>query len=386
MIRNVNLDRITESFLKQQMSNILEQYFNIEKFLDDDKQHVKEWIVIKLVTVIEQFCREIIKKQLDSKKHKKLPPEFSINVQYIDRAKKIDTNALIASQYNFQNIDSITILRKTYGVNYSFSTQVHEDIEKLFDTRHDIVHTTIKQNYDVKKGYCIAEKLFKTILEKSSLGIEYFDLMRGNYFVSVDKYDQAIDCFTNAIGINKEYILAHKYIAYTYYIKKIFDKVYEHGSIIIDLNSNDKDGYFIKGLALTELDDLDESMNCFNKTLELDPKHIDARYQKGFLLLEKNKPDEAFIEGQIIMAQDPDYRNIHIEMGILALSLKKYDASLKYFDEKLESDVNHAIANYGKSLVLNKLNRRSESKKYYDLAIKLDPDIVNTFMKYFHFN
>ena len=385
MNRNINLDRITESFLKQQMSNILEQYFNIENFLDDDKQHVKEWIIIKLVTVIEQFCREIIKKQLDSKKHKKLPPEFSINVQYIDRAKKIDTHALIASQYNFQNIDSITVLRKTYGVNYSFSMQVNADIEKLFDTRHDIVHTTIKQNYDVKKGYYVVEKLFKTILEKSSLGIEYFDLMRGNYFVSVNKYDQAIDCFTNAIGINKEYILAHKYIAYTYYIKKIFDKVYEHGSIVVDLNSNDKDGYFIKGLALTELDDIDESMNCFNKALKLDPKYIDARYQKGFLLLQKNKPDEAFIEGQIIMAQDPDYKNIHIEMGILALSLKKYGASLKYFDEKLESDVNHAIANYGKSLVLNKLNRRSESKKYYDLAIKLDPDILNTFRKHISF-
>ena len=282
MNRNINLDRITESFLKQQMSNILEQYFNIENFLDDDKQHVKEWIIIKLVTVIEQFCREIIKKQLDSKKHKKLPPEFSINVQYIDRAKKIDTHALIASQYNFQNIDSITVLRKTYGVNYSFSMQVNADIEKLFDTRHDIVHTTIKQNYDVKKGYYVVEKLFKTILEKSSLGIEYFDLMRGNYFVSVNKYDQAIDCFTNAIGINKEYILAHKYIAYTYYIKKIFDKVYEHGSIVVDLNSNDKDGYFIKGLVLTELDDIDESMNCFNKALKLDPKYIDARYQIFF--------------------------------------------------------------------------------------------------------
>ena len=385
MIKDIDVNRITESFLKQQMSNILEQYFDIEKLLDDDKQHVKEWIIIKLVTVIEQFCREIIKKQLDSKKHKKLPPEFSINVQYIDRAKKIDTNALIASQYNFQNIDSITILKKTYGVNYLFSPQVHTDIEKLFDTRHDIVHTAIKQNYDVKKGYYTVEKLFKTILKNSSLGIEYLDLMRGNYLVSVDKYDEAIDCFTNAIIINKKYILAHKHIAYTYYIKKIYDKVYEHGSIVIDLNSNDEAGYFIKGLALAELDDLDESMNCFNKILELDPKHIDARYQKGVLLLRKNKSDEAFIEGQIIMAQDPDYRNIHIEMGILALSLKKYDASLKYFDEKLESDVNHAIANYGKSLVLNKLNRRSESKKYYDLAIKLDPDILNTFKKYFSF-
>ena len=382
MIRDVNFNRITESFLKQQMSNILEQYFDIEKFLDDDKQHVKEWIIIKLVTVIEQFCREIIKKQLDSKKHKKLPSEFSINVQHIDRAKKIDTNTLIASQYNFQNIDSITILKKTYGVDYSFSSQVHEDIEKLFDTRHDVVHTTIKQNYDIKKGYYAAEKLFKTILTNSSLGIEYFDIMRGHYFTYVGKYDEAIDCFTKAIRINKEHVLAHKYIAYTYYVKKIFDKMYEHGSIIIDLNSNDKVGYYIQGLALAELHDHDEAMDCFIKTLEIDPIYIDARYQKRFLLLQKNKLDEAFFEGQIIMTQDPDYRNIRIDMGVLALSLKKYEYSLKYFDETLESDVNNVIANYGKCEVLNALNKRSESKKYYDLAIKLDPDIVNTFKKY----
>ena len=385
MIKDVNVNRITESFLKQQMSNILEQYFDIEKLLDDDKQHVKEWVIIKLVTVIEQFCREIIKKQLDSKKHKKLPSEFSINIRNIDRAKKIDTNSLIASQYNFQNIDSITILKKIYGVNYSFSMQVHADIEKLFETRHDIVHTAIKQNCDIKKGYCTVENLLKTILKNSSLGIEYLDLMRGNYFVSMDKYDEAIDCFTNAIAINKKYILAHKHIAYTYYIKKIFDKVYEHGSTVNNLNPNDKDGYFIQGLALTELDDLDESMNCFNKTLELDPTHIGARYQKGVLLLRKNKLDEAFIEGQIIMAQDPDYKNIRIEMVALVLSLKKYETALKYFDEQLESDVNDAAANYGKSVVLNELNRRSESKKYYDFAIKLDTDIVNKFKKYSSF-
>ena len=382
MIRNVNLSKITESLLKQQMSNVLEQYFDIENFLDDDQQHVKEWVVIKLVTVIEQFCREIIKTELDSKKYIKLPLEFSINVRHLDRAKKIDTNALIASQYNFQNIDSITILRKTYGVNYSFSSQVCSDIEKLFDTRHDIVHTTIKQNYDIKKGYYTAEKLFKTILKNSSLGIEYLDLMRGNYLVSVDKYDEAIDCFTNVIRMNKKYILAHKCIAYIYYIKKTFDKVYKHGSTIIDLNSNDRDGYFIQGLALTALNDHDKAMDCFNKSLEIDPTYIDARYQKAFLLVQKNKLDEAFFEGQIVITQNPDYRDIRTEMGIMALSLKKYDASLKYFNEQLKYNVDDNIANYGKYITLNKLSRRSESQKYYDLAIKSDPDIKNTFEKY----
>ena len=382
MIKDVNIDRITESFLKQRMSNILEQYFDIEKLLDDDKQYVKEWIIIKLVTVVEQFCREIIKKQLDSKKHKKLPPEFSINIRHIDRAKKIDTNSLIASQYNFQNIDSIAILKKMYGVNYSSSTQVHADIKKLFETRHDIVHTAIKQNCDIKKGYYAIENLFKTILQNSSLGIEYFDLMRGNYFAYMKEYDEAIDCYTKAIGINKKYVLAHKYIAYTYYLKKVFDKMYDHGSIIINLNSNNKDGYFIQGLALIELGDNDRSMNCFNKILKIDPTYIEARYHKGFLLLQKNKLDEAFFEGRIIMMLNPNYKDVRIQMGILALSLKKYESALKYFNEELKSDVNNVTANYGKYRTLNELNQKPKSKKYYDLAIKLDPNIVNTFKEY----
>ena len=381
-MKDVNVNRITESFLKQQMSNILEQYFDIEKLLDDDKQHVKEWIIIKLVTVIEQFCREIIKKQLDSKKHKKLPSEFSINIRNIDRAKKIDTNSLIASQYNFQNMDSITILKKMYGVNYLFSKHVHAGIEKLFETRHDIVHTAIKQNCDIKKGYYTVGNLFKTILQSSSLGIEYFDLMRGNYFAHMKEYDEAIDCYTKAIGINKKYVLAHKYIAYTYYLKKIFDKMYDHGSIIIDLNPNNTDGYFIQGLALKELDDLDRSMNCFNKILKIDPIYIDAHYYKGFLFLRKNKLDDAFSEGKIIMMLNPNYKDVRMQMGVLALSLKKYKDALKYFNEELKSDVNNVTANYGKYRTLNELNQKSESKKYYDLAIKLDPNIVNTFKEY----
>ena len=64
--KEVNFNIITESLLNQDMGKILEQFFKVENSLDNPDEYIQEWLIIKLVTIIEQFCREIVKNQIDA--------------------------------------------------------------------------------------------------------------------------------------------------------------------------------------------------------------------------------------------------------------------------------------------------------------------------------
>ena len=89
MKNTINFNRITESLLKQTMDDIFERFFELEKFLNHSDMHIKEWVVIKLVTIIEQFCREIIKDQVKHNPDVHYPEKLQINIGDLERAKNI---------------------------------------------------------------------------------------------------------------------------------------------------------------------------------------------------------------------------------------------------------------------------------------------------------
>ena len=100
--KEVNFNIITKSLLNQGMADILEQFFKLEDSLDNPDEHIQEWLIIKLVTIIEQFCREIVKKQIDANPDLQLPQELHINVTKLESAKKISTSSLIAYNIIFK--------------------------------------------------------------------------------------------------------------------------------------------------------------------------------------------------------------------------------------------------------------------------------------------
>ena len=137
--KEVNFNIITESLLNQDMGKILEQFFKVENSLDNPDEYIQEWLIIKLVTIIEQFCREIVKNQIDANVDIPLPQELHITVAKLDRAKKISTSSLIASQYNFQNMQTIINELKRYNIDDFLKGINKNELDELFRIRHDII-------------------------------------------------------------------------------------------------------------------------------------------------------------------------------------------------------------------------------------------------------
>ena len=305
--KEVNFNIITKSLLDQDMHDILEQFFKLEDSLDNPDEHIQEWLIIKLVTIIEQFCREIVKNQIDDNPDIQLPPELHITVAKLDSAKKISTSSLIASQYNFQNMQTIINELKHYKIDGFLKDVNKNDLDELFRIRHDIIHTiSSTQNYNVENGYTTIQNLLKKILEKSTCGTTYYDITHGLYFGSLEKYDKSINCFTNAIKINFEDISAHYYIGVINYIENNSRKVYDRSATMIHLNPKHRLGYYLQGLSFELQEKYEDAVTCYDKAIKMKPDFALAYYKKYTMLLPLNKNEEAERCRKIAIEMEPD--------------------------------------------------------------------------------
>ena len=318
--KEVNFHRITKSLLNQDMDKILGHFFKLEDFSDHPDDYIQEWLIIKLVTIIEQFCREIIRNQIDNNIDIQLPQEFHITVAKLDRAKKISTGSLIASQYNFQNMKIIIDELKRYNIDGFLEGINKNDLDELFRIRHDIIHTiSSTQNYNIKNGYNTIRNLLKKILEKSTYGITYYKVSHGMYFGLLEKYDEAMKCFTDAIKINFDDIFAHYYIGITYCIKNNPRKVYDCSMTIINLNPKHHLGYHLQGHSFELQKKYEDAITCYEKAIKMESNFAPAYYDKYLMLLilNRNKEAERCRKTAIKIEPDGDYPSISSDEKIM---------------------------------------------------------------------
>ena len=369
----IDLNKITKPLLDQDMNSIFTQFFELEKFLDDSNSHVREWVIVKLVTVIEQFCRQIIKNQLDTSVDIKLPEKLHITITDLERAKKISTSSLIASQYNFQNIYAIINDLKYYNIP-DISNKINKNaLENLFNTRHNIVHTTSKQNCDIKKGYDATQQLLKLILSASPYGSTYYDGLHGSYFISIEEYTKSLSCYRRILETNVGDSMAHYCIGIIYYLQNNLDDAYNRSITMIDLNPKDPYGYELKGLVLIKQEKYEHAINCYNKLIKLQPKYTSAHYQKGVALSSLDKNEEALSCAYDVINLDPKYKDINLVMAKILSNLNKYESSLTFCDKEIDINPNNADIYYQKYLILSKLNKNDESKQCLDKALEINP-------------
>ena len=373
MTNTINFNRITESLLEQTMDDIFERFFELEKFLDHSDMHIKEWVVIKLVTIIEQFCREIIKDQLKHNHDVHYPEKLQINIGDLERAKNIEIDSLIISQYNFQNTHAIINDLRHYKINDFLDKETKDDLDELFNVRHNIVHTISSQNYDVRKGYDTTQNLLKHILDKSSYGLIYYDITNGLHFADMENYDESMNCFIRVVETNPTNVVGHYYIGLLHCIMNNPKDAYDRSTTIIHLEPKNPNGYHLKGLAFVEQKKYNDAIICFNKSIKLAPRNVNSYYHKCKTLLILNKNDEAILSGYAAIDIDPTFADIVIIVVRALIKMHKYRVSLELLNEEIIRHPNNADAYYEKYVVLYKLSKNDESKQCFDNALRLNP-------------
>ena len=197
-----------------------------------------------------------------------IPHEITINTNYLSGIKSTSKERLISSSYSFQNVDDITRTMKNFQIPkvFSWKKEDHQDeFKELFKLRHDTVHTVMPLKEDITKYHKITEDMMMHVLDKTYEGDEDFYVTKGNAFFTLNRYDDAAQCYDHLIVIRPDHRRAHVNKGFSLAALERYTDMLGCFENAIDLIPNLAIAYVGKGLALAELGRYDEALECIEQ-------------------------------------------------------------------------------------------------------------------------
>jgi protein O-GlcNAc transferase len=134
-----------------------------------------------------------------------------------------------------------------------------------------------------------------------------------------------------------------------------------------------------RGVALEQLNRLDEALTSLDSALAIKPDYADACYNRGIVLLKMQRFDEAVASYDHALAIRPDYAEALSNRGIAMMELNLLDGALASFDRALAIKADYADASYNRGIVLMKLERPTEALASFDAALAIKTDYAEAF-------
>ena len=330
-----------ESIIKlvnQEMEDVFLEFCRLGEILEKRDKHANNYIIIRLVTIIEQFFRQIVEQRLKEPKFlAKINSIKNINRTVFMEIGERNKERLIASTLPLQNTTIIEEIMSDLGIKNVFGLKQNldqrDEFENLFSLRHDIVHSVLPHDGDVKIYYNSTKDLMQNVSDVVYGNPNYFYVNIGNAHARLYQYETAMKYYEDAINNDPT-------------------------DIIPLIN---------KGIALGKQDEFDNAMKCFDKAIKQDPTRSDSYINKGFFLL-RYKYDDALKCFNDAIAVDKMSSAYAYKARLLANNGCHKEA-LPCYDKAIAVDPTNLtlVANKAHSLVL--LGNLEEAADYLFIAI-----------------
>ena len=411
------------SIPEQYIEDVFDQLYRLDSVINDGNNYQRNYVVTRLVTIIEQFFRIIVEDKL-YERNGRAPEPINLDPNIIDEIasihskeeREITKELVISLNYKFQSGDQIKKTMKAYGMKIFHGDVKKADYDELFELRHKIVHTFEQPPSKIRKYYDLTEKLFKHVLEQANIKHPSFYLLKIDALVDLGYYDKAVECFKAADHYSNDPPGKSPKNALVYYDRAMalqhlgeYEKAIDDFDRVVNLakdngvlysyrgmrlqKSKNNDGISLqelaeyhKGTALQEINDHDAAIKCFNRVLKMDPSDIEARLAKGESLIKLGNPAEAreCLRNSIWVAEPIDAFEYY-EIATLLLGMDDLDESAKCFTKALtlfndKTNSGDGIASYGKGLLLQDLGDDEAAIKCFDKSIETDPNDTNVYV------
>ena len=302
---------LTNALVNQNLDDIFREFYRLETILNNKKWYAQSYVTIRLVTVIEQFFREIIVIQLQKGKMKP-PDEIMLRSDNLSNATSVSPEVIISASYSCQSVYMMKTILRDSGLKdvlqrlekYNIDL---EDFTDLFKSRHDVVHTVSLLTPDQARYHKMIEDLMRFILCEVYDEDSHFYFSKGNAFAQLKKpldalryYDKVSSSKVDSFNLcyNKGITLA-KLNRYGEAIA-----LYEEAT---QLKPDDARVYNSRGISLDAINRHEEAMECFEYAIKINPRYALAYNNKGALLANSNKHKEAIAFFEEAIRLKPDY-------------------------------------------------------------------------------
>jgi YVTN family beta-propeller protein len=154
---------------------------------------------------------------------------------------------------------------------------------------------------------------------------------------------------------------------------KLAGDLLDRGNYYTSLYEKSKSGY-----AKSKLESIyDKSIAFSDKSLELNSENMNSWYNKGVALSNLGRYDDAIKCYDRVIEINPSFLHVWDSKGNALIHLRKFQEAIKCYERVLEIDPNNIIAYYNKGLALRRLGKYQEAIMYYDKVIKTDPTNID---------
>ena len=236
--------------------------------------------------------------------------------------------------------------------------------------------------YFYQRGFCL------TLLDKQEEAFKDFDqaikfspnnanyhYAKGLAYYHFKNNEEALKYFDQAIKLNP-YISA-----YFNFRGKIlcdcrneYEKALKDFKKAVELDPNEADYYFEKGLAYYYLEKYKEALKDFSKAIKLNPKEAKYFYQKGYSYYLLNKNKEAIKEFHQAIKLDPNNDQFIYNRGLAYYYLENYENALFDLNKAIKLNPKKAQYFYFRGVTSLKFNQNQFAIRDFNKAIKLNPN------------
>ena len=382
----------------QDILDVFVEFCSLESVVSKGEEHQKKYVVIRLVTIIEEFFRNIVKGQLENSPlviTGKIELELSLIDELIktasNRTREITKEEIISASYSFQNIEAIHNAMSEYKI-YTFKGLKKEDYGKLFELRHELVHTVkAPPSFDAQRCYDLTKELMMSTLGKIKDADSFYSL-KIEALQKLGKHDEVQECYDEAKKRFEEAIILKPGDADAYYdwgvVLQMLEKHREAVTCfdkVIEVKPDDAEVHYSKGVSLQELEDHKEAVKCLDRVIELDPDDAEVHYSKGVSLQELEDHREAIKCFDIAAGLDPAEPFVYFNKGVSLQKLGEHDKSKECFVNALARFISTRESNstdlhYGSGLAWQKLEMHDVAIRCFDKVLEMKPNDVEAYL------
>lgn len=159
----------------------------------------------------------------------------------------------------------------------------------------------------------------------------------GGSFYARQRYDQAIQCWRQALKLDKDYPQAHASIAEALWAKGDLSGAKDEYLAELRLDGCDIDTLLDMGELLVELKEYDEAGEKFRRVLEQQPEHAGAHFGLGEVAWRQARHDVALDQFKLVLQIDATYPGAQVRLGQVLLAQGQTRQAVKHFQEELKN-------------------------------------------------
>ena len=160
----------------------------------------------------------------------------------------------------------------------------------------------------------------------------------------------------------------------SYHKKKLYEKAKISYEKTIKINPKHLDAYNNLGIVLKELGNFENAATCFKHVLQVNPKNIYGHYNLGLIYKELHQNQKAILCFLKVVQFNPNHFSAYNNLGIVFKEMGDLNKAKECYEKVLKINPNHVNAYYNLGNTLFSLRDFEKAKNVYQSALKLNPN------------